>query len=261
MYTKVESRFWRDEKMKPAPDDVKFLMLYLLTSPHKNLIGLYYLPHAYACDDLAWDLNRYKNAFDKLVEMKRIAYDQDNNIVLVRNYFKHNPLENPNQVKAAIDKFNELPNNACLKPFASVLKLYFKPFMQPLVERLRERLGQPVEVTVTEEVTVEVERKLLRKPFPQYENVFLSDEELQILVKTYGKETAYDYIERLHLGIGSKGYKYEKDGHYMTILKWMKYDQEKKKGAKGKQSNTPQAGNFEQRKYDDEFLNSLYENT
>jgi hypothetical protein len=151
VYTKVEDVFWRDEKLRLADEDLKWAMVYLLTSPHRNIIGFYYLPHAYACVDLNWDLKRWTKALSGLIKLARIKYDEGSNVVLMMNYLKYNKLENPNQVKAAIEKLDSLPGNSCLADFEVVLLKYYKPFMQPLVERLRERLGQPV--TVTGEVT------------------------------------------------------------------------------------------------------------
>ncbi|HOW23609.1 MAG TPA: DUF6431 domain-containing protein [Sedimentibacter sp.] len=75
-------------------------------------------------------------------------------MVLVKNYLKHNPLENPNQVKHAIEKLNELPETHLFRSLLTVIEQFDKPFIQPLIERLQERLGQPVTVTVTGSITV-----------------------------------------------------------------------------------------------------------
>ncbi len=160
MYTRVESRFWQDEKMRNVSDDARYLMLYLLTSPHRNILGLYFLPFPYACFDLGWDEKRFKKALEELLKIGSIAYDTISHVVHVKNYLKHNPLENPNQVKNAIEKLNELPKTHLFRSLLTVIEQFDKPFMQPLIERLQERLGQPgtgtgsVTVTVTEEVSM-----------------------------------------------------------------------------------------------------------
>lgn len=159
MYTRVESRFWQDEKMRNVSDDARYLMLYLLTSPHRNILGLYFLPFPYACFDLGWDEKRFKKALEELLNTGGIAYDTISHMVLVKNYLKHNPLENPNQVKHAIEKLNELPGTHLFRSLLTIVEQFDKPFIQPLIERLEERLGQPVTVTVTvtESVTEEEE--------------------------------------------------------------------------------------------------------
>ncbi len=152
MYTRVESKFWQDEKMRAVSDDARYLMLYLLTSPHRNIMGFYFLPVPYACFDLGWDEERFSKGLNELLEIQVIRYDQGSHVVLIQNYLKHNPLENPNQVKSAIDRLDEMPQTSLFREFARILGQSDKPFIKPLIEHLHERIGQPV--TVTGSVTV-----------------------------------------------------------------------------------------------------------
>lgn len=153
MYTRVESKFWQDEKMRAVTDDARYLMLYLLTSPHRNIMGFYFLPVPYACFDLGWDEKRFSKGLNELLEIQVIRYDQGSHVVLIQNYLKHNPLENPNQVKSAIDRLDEMPQTSLFREFARILGQSDKPFIKPLIEHLNQRMGQPVTVTVTESVT------------------------------------------------------------------------------------------------------------
>ncbi len=157
MYTRVESRFWKDEKMRAVSHDARHLMLYLLTSPHRNILGFYFLPSPYACFDLGWDDKRFREGLQELLQMDLIAYDSDAHIVLLKNYLKHNPLENPNQVKSALEKVDELPETPLMQDFLDLVERYWKPFMEPLAERLRERLGKQGTVTVTVTGTVDID--------------------------------------------------------------------------------------------------------
>ncbi len=156
MYTRVESKFWQDEKMRAVTDDARYLMLYLLTSPHRNIMGFYFLPVPYACFDLGWDEERFSKGLNELLEIQVIRYDQGSHVVLIQNYLKHNPLENPNQVKSAIDRLDEMPQTSLFIEFSRILGQSDKPFIEPLVEHLNQRIGQPVTVTETESVTESV---------------------------------------------------------------------------------------------------------
>lgn len=158
MYTRVESKFWQDEKMRAVTDDARYLMLYLLTSPHRNIMGFYFLPVPYACFDLGWDEKRFSKGLNELLEIQVIRYDQGSHVVLIQNYLKHNPLENPNQVKSAIDRLEEMPQTSLFREFARILGQSDKPFIKPLIEHLQERIGQPV--TVTGSVTVTVDKDI-----------------------------------------------------------------------------------------------------
>lgn len=142
MYTRVESKFWQDEKMRSVSEDARFLMLYLLTSPHRNIIGFYFLPSPYACFDLGWDEKRFKKGLQELISNGLIKYDENVHVVLVKNFLKHNPLENPNQVKSAIEKLNELPETPLFQDFLTIVEGLGKQFTQPLKERLQERLQE-----------------------------------------------------------------------------------------------------------------------
>jgi len=150
LYTRVESRFWQDEKMRAVSDDARYLMLYLLTSPHRNILGFYFLPSPYACFDLGWDEKRFQKGLQELLQTGRVKYDARAHVVLVQNYLKHNPLENPNQVKSAIERLEEMPKTPLFQDFLAVVEQFDKPFIQPLAERLRERLREPGTGTVTE---------------------------------------------------------------------------------------------------------------
>ena len=118
-------------------------MLYLLTSPHRNILGFYFLPAPYACFDLGWDEKRFQKGLQELLQTGRVKYDERAHVVLVTNYLKYNPFENPNQVKSALGKLDTIPQTPLFKDFLSIVEQLDKPFIQPLTERLRERLGEP----------------------------------------------------------------------------------------------------------------------
>ena len=149
MYTRLESQFWKDEKMIKLSGDARYLMLYLLTSPHRNILCCYFLPEPYACFDLGFSMEQFSAALDALITTGRIEYDKENHVVFIPNYLKYNPLENPNQVKSAIDKLDELPQTPLLNHLLSVLETVNKSFMEPLIKRLRERLRQQLPQPVT----------------------------------------------------------------------------------------------------------------
>lgn len=129
--------------MRAVSCDARYLMLYLLTSPHRNILGLYFLPAPYACFDLGWDEQRFNKGLGELLSKGCIQYDKDNHVVLIINFLKHNPLENPNQVKSATDKLDELPKTPLMKDLYESIKEE-KPHYKPLVEELGKRLNEPL---------------------------------------------------------------------------------------------------------------------
>lgn len=88
-------------------------------------------------------------------------------------------------------------------------------------------IDRDIEIYIEKEIYKEKEKKPIKHKYGEYNNVLLTDEELQKLKTEYS-----DYqerIERLSAYIASKGNKYK--SHYATIRMWARNDaQECKKG-------------------------------
>jgi len=166
-YSRIKSRFWRDEKSGQWDNDTKLLALYLLTCPHGNILGCFVLPKLYICADLHWTEERLREPFAKLLREGFIEYDENTSLLFVTNWLKHNPLENRNQAIAGVKVIKELPKSHILvsllrhiesenKPHMQALiaalnamKPFGKPFPKQLEEPLPEQNGKPVTATVT----------------------------------------------------------------------------------------------------------------
>lgn len=108
-YGKVYSAFWLNEEMRAVSEDGRMLALYLMTSPHGNMLGCFRLTNAYAADDLQWESERVSKGFDELFKI-RFAYRCERSFwVFLRQYLKWNQFENPNVGKAAAKMFDSLP--------------------------------------------------------------------------------------------------------------------------------------------------------
>lgn len=73
-----------------------------------------------------------------------------------------------------------------------------------------------------------------KKPYGEFQNVTLSDEEYEKLVKRFGQAAADGWIETLSSGIANKGYKYK--NHYAAILSWERRESRKETGGKTRHS-------------------------
>lgn len=138
----VHTRIWHDEKFRELSDDARLLFFYVLTCPHSNLIGLFVLPKPYIAADLGWLPKRLEKPFRELFQKGFIDYDEKTSVIWIRNHLRYNPLDNPNQVKAAIKLIDELPKTRLFQDLAEFLERFGKPFLEPLVERLRERFQE-----------------------------------------------------------------------------------------------------------------------
>ena len=91
-FNKVSPTLWQSSRFMDLPSDGgRFLYLYLLTCPHQNSAGCFWLPDGYACNDLCWDAKRYQQARQELVAADLIQFDKGNQVVLIKRWFKHNP--------------------------------------------------------------------------------------------------------------------------------------------------------------------------
>lgn len=153
-YVSIQRVIWYKSQFKSLSDDAKLLFLYLDTCPHGNMIGFYVLPIGYGCEDLKWDRERFTEGLHELLDKQLIGYDFDSSVVLDLHHILKFPPQNPNQVKAAIKKFNDLPVNTLNQAFYDMAKQLPEGFIEPLLECIAKRLGESVTVTVT--VTVPV---------------------------------------------------------------------------------------------------------
>lgn len=66
--------------------------------------------------------------------------------------------------------------------------------------------------------------KRVKKSYGEFHNVLLTDEEYQKLEEKFNSQLPV-MIEKMSVGIASKGYKYK--NHYAAILNWVRMDEEK----------------------------------
>lgn len=148
MYSKVYARIWSDEKFKAFSIDARYLLLYLLTCKHRNVLGCYQLPFAYAIEDTELTKKRFQRAWDELCASGIIMYDDRSQMILLKNFLKYNPLENPNQVKGALTKITCLPKSNLFQIIYDYLKSQNghnnKQYLKPLLDTLPTWFASPL---------------------------------------------------------------------------------------------------------------------
>jgi hypothetical protein len=108
-FGKVHTSFWTSSTVRDMSEDGRSMAIYLLTSPHGTIAGVFRLPDGYACDDLQWDSTRVQSAFAELQQRGFARRCEATKWVWIINHFEWNPLENPNQKKAAAKVANMIP--------------------------------------------------------------------------------------------------------------------------------------------------------
>jgi hypothetical protein len=195
-YTHLHSVLWCDGKYKAMQDDFyQLLFVYLLSSPHGNMIGYYRLPPQYVATDMDRPIDLVCQGMGALQSEGFIAYDEPTNVLLIYNFLKWNPINSLNQAKgavkvaAAIPKCPLLPGFvACATRHAPTWANLFQTLLEPTargIETPSDAIGGTGTGTGTGTVNAEVAAATAAKfppGTPQYDlSVLLHDMVLAVL--------------------------------------------------------------------------------
>ena len=114
-YGKVYTSFWTSETTRGLSDRGRVLAIYLLSSPHSNMIGCFRVPDGYVAEDLNWSLETVSKGFDELLNAGFATRDSVSKWVCVHQFLAWNEIENPNQGVSAIKLTDQIPDSFCAK--------------------------------------------------------------------------------------------------------------------------------------------------
>ncbi len=114
-YGKVYSSIWSSADFRALSEDGRSLVLYLLTSHHGTIAGVFRLPDGYACEDTQWSPERLAEAFAQLLSKGFANRCETTKWVWVSKFLEWNPPENPNQRKAAAKMAGHVPDSCSWK--------------------------------------------------------------------------------------------------------------------------------------------------
>lgn len=107
-FTKVAQTLWRSKKFRGlAGDDARTCYLYILTCPHINSAGCFDLDPFYACADLMWDIERYRNSLKTVCEAGLLEFDEEERTVRVTNWFTFNAPANPKHALGILSQLSQ----------------------------------------------------------------------------------------------------------------------------------------------------------
>ena len=108
-YGKVHTSIWTSATVREMSEDGRTLALYLLTCSHGTIAGVFRIPDGYASDDLQWGSERVSEGFAELKRKGFATRCETTKWAWVIKHFEWNPLENPNQRKAAHKIASQIP--------------------------------------------------------------------------------------------------------------------------------------------------------
>jgi hypothetical protein len=126
-YGKVVPRFWTGstgKALKAAGPEAVIVALYLMTSPHANMIGLYYLPMIYIAHETGLGLEGASKGLAKCIEAGFCMYDEASEHVFVLQMAKFQVGEGmkptDNRCKGVENELSKVPKGALQSRFREI---------------------------------------------------------------------------------------------------------------------------------------------
>lgn len=123
-YAKVSPKFWigqTGKALRSAGMEAQIVAMYLLSSPHANMLGLYYCPIEFIAHETGLTLEGASKGLQRAIEAGFCLYDQKTEIVWVMEMAKYQIGEalKPNdlRVKGVQNEYAALPQNPFLSMF------------------------------------------------------------------------------------------------------------------------------------------------
>lgn len=116
VYGVLQTRFWTHPEIQVISDQAKLLAIYLLSSSHTNMCGCFRIPIGYISEDLKWPPEKVIQAFAELSRIHFLTRDDKSDWLLINNFLKFHPVENPNQAKSIEALFNKIPSDLFFVP-------------------------------------------------------------------------------------------------------------------------------------------------
>lgn len=135
-YGKVSPQFWigRTGKALRGNPEAQLLALYLMTSPHANMIGVYHCPVAYMAHETGLTIEGASKALQSLIEADFCTFDAEDEYVFVHQFALHQVGESlaasDKRCKGVENELAKVPKNQCWQAFRA---RYAVPFNLPTV--------------------------------------------------------------------------------------------------------------------------------
>lgn len=162
-YGKVSPQFWigRTGKALRGNAEAQLLALYLMTSPHANMIGVYHCPIAYMAHETGLTIEGASKALQSLIKADFCTFDEGDEYVFVHQFALHQVgeslLSSDKRCKGIENELAKVPKNQCWQAFRA---RYAVPYNLPSLAKKEEKqkpLGSPLEAPSKPETETEAE--------------------------------------------------------------------------------------------------------
>jgi hypothetical protein len=123
-YSKVGPKFWigtTGKRLKSAGLEAQVVAMYLMTSPHANMLGLFYQPLSFISHETGLTFEGASKGLQRAIEGGFCVYDADTEMVWVMEMAKYQIADHlkatDKQSKGVQNEYDALPGNPWLEPF------------------------------------------------------------------------------------------------------------------------------------------------
>jgi len=233
-YSKVSSQFWTGKtgKMLRGDPQAQIVALYLMTSPHANMIGVFNCPPVYIAHETGSPLEGALEGLQRLSEGGFCTYDEDTEIIWVHEMAKFqigcSLKDNDNRVKDIQKQYECLPKGKIRRGFYEKYGVAYCLTNVDNDGNSNKPLASPLEAPPKPETETGAEAGAGAEENPPpppskikfLDAVYLTEIERQKLQEAIGQKNLEIGIEQLDYSITVKGGKYT--DHYKTLLNWNK---------------------------------------
>ena len=249
----VDTSFWTDGKVDDFSPEDKYFMLYLLTNPFTTQLGIYEISIKQVAFQLGYSVDAVNVLLDRFEnKYKMIIFSKNTKEVAIKNFLKHSIIKGGAPVRDCLVKeLKKVKNKDLIGWVFAHIKDYedLNETVAKIISEYEEKNGvlyysnekqndnenendNDNDVSYHDSYhdtsNVSPPKKPTKHKYGEYNNVLLTDEELEKLKDEYIDWN--ERIERLSSYVASTGKKYK--SHYATIRNWARKDQAQQKEQK-----------------------------
>jgi hypothetical protein len=162
-YSKVGPQFWigkTGKALRKHGVEAQMVGLYLLTSPHANMLGLYYVPKTFIAHETGLGMEGASKGLQGCIEAGFCQYDEDSEMVWVMEMARFqvgDELKGKDlRIKGVQNEYDSLPENPYLSAFFDT---YAQAFCMSSKRGLESTLEAPSKDLASQEQEQEQEQK------------------------------------------------------------------------------------------------------
>src|SRR6185312_7493487 len=123
-YAKVSPQFWigtTGKALRASGVEAQLVAMYLLTNPHANMLGLYYLPKMFIAHETGMPIGGASKGLQRCIDAGFCSYDEATEVVWVHEMAAYQIGEQldarDKRCMGVQNEYDSLPQNPYLKAF------------------------------------------------------------------------------------------------------------------------------------------------